>query len=103
MQRRALDIFEHEVARPDVVELTDVGMVQRGDRPRFVLESTQTIGISGEPFRKDLDRHVAPEAGVARAIDLAHAARAERGEDLVRTEAFAGSERHEEFPMNRCR
>ena len=60
------------------MELTDVGVVQGSNRARLVLEATQTIAVSGECFRKDLDGHVTIEAGVARAIDLAHAARADR-------------------------
>src|SRR5678815_1953558 len=42
-QRRAGDVLEHEIARPDVVQLADVWMVQRRNRPRFVFESTQAI------------------------------------------------------------
>ena len=37
---------------------------------------------------QDLDRHLAPEAGVAGAVDLAHAPRSERPHDLVGTEAM---------------
>ena len=75
VQRLAVDIFEHEVARADVMELTDVWVVQRSNRPRFVLEATQTVGVSGECVGKDLDRHVTLEAGIARPIDLTHPAR----------------------------
>ena len=39
---------------------------------------------------EDLDRDVAPEARVATAIDLAHAAGADGRDDLVRTEAGSG-------------
>ena len=38
---------------------------------------------------QDLDRDVAPQLAVARAIDLAHAARAERRDDRVRAELTA--------------
>ena len=41
----AMDVLEHEIARPDVVQLTDVRMVQRGDRPRFMFESAQPIRV----------------------------------------------------------
>ena len=40
----AVDILEHEIIGPDVVELTDVGMVERGNRPRFLLEAALPIG-----------------------------------------------------------
>jgi hypothetical protein len=78
VQLLALDIFEHKIARADVVKLTDVGVIQRGDRPRFVLESTATIGVGGEWLRKDFDRDITLEAGIARAINITHAAAAER-------------------------
>ena len=50
---------------------------------------------SDEPIgRKDLDRHVAAEAGVAGAVDLAHPAGPDRAQDLVRPEPRSGCERH---------
>ena len=45
-------------------------------------------------LREDLDGDVAVELRVARAVDLAHAARAERREDLVGTETGSGDESH---------
>ena len=48
--------------------------------------------ISGQRWRQDLDRDLAFEPGVGRPIDLAHAAFADLGGDLVDAEAGAGSE-----------
>ena len=45
---------------------------------RLPLESREAIGIVGERLGQDLDRDVALQLRIARAIDLAHAARAER-------------------------
>ena len=42
----------------------------------------------------DLDGDVAPEAGIARTVDFAHAARTERRQHFVRAEACAGGEWH---------
>ena len=42
--------------------------------------------------RQHLDRDGAIEPRVARFVDLAHAARAEGGEDFIRTESGAGAE-----------
>ena len=53
---------------------------------RLALEAGAHLGVRGQVRRQHLDRHVAPEPRVVGAIDLAHAARAERGEDLVGTE-----------------
>ena len=38
LERLALDVLEHQVVRPDVVDLADVRMIERGDRARFLLE-----------------------------------------------------------------
>ena len=43
---------------------------------------------------KNLDGDGAIEAGIDRAIDLAHAAGADRRDDFVRAEFGAGGERH---------
>jgi hypothetical protein len=44
--------------------------------------------------RQDLDRDSAAQPRILRPEDLAHATRADGREDFVRTESFAGSERH---------
>ena len=49
-------------------------MVERGQDARLALEARQAIGMRRERGRQELDGHVAPETGVARAIDFAHAA-----------------------------
>jgi hypothetical protein len=69
-RERALTLFQP-------VDVRDVRMVERGERRG-----------------QDLDRDVALELGVARAIDLAHAAFAEQGGDVVRTEPRARRECH---------
>jgi hypothetical protein len=38
-QRRSLHQFHHQVVRADVVEMTDVGMIQRGDGVHFAREA----------------------------------------------------------------
>ena len=52
------------------------------------------LRIGGERLGQDLDRDNAIETRVARFVDLAHAARAERRDDLVRAETGAGGKRH---------
>ena len=68
------------------------GMIQRRERLRFALEAGEPLGVAGERVGQDLDRDVAIQLRVARAIDLAHAAGPKGGEDLVRAEANAGQE-----------
>ena len=54
---------------------------------RFALETARGGRDRARTLGQDLDRDVAIELRVARAIHLAHAAGAEGGEDLVRAEA----------------
>ena len=78
----------------DVEDRENVGMRERGHRLRFALESRPPIGVTGYGRRQHLDGDVAVEPGVPGSIDLAHAAGAKRGGDLVGTEARANRERH---------
>ena len=59
---------------------------------RFALEPRQPVRIMRERRRAGLDRDVAIQLRVARPIDLAHAAFADRRGDFVDAEAGAGSE-----------
>ena len=79
-QRLAVDQLHDQVVGADVVERADVRMVQRGDRPRFAREPI------AELFGRDLDRDVASEPRIARAIHLAHAARTNALDNLVRAQ-----------------
>ncbi len=67
-------------------------MVQRSEGLRFSLESRDAFWIGSEQLWQDLDRDVAIELRVTCAVDLAHAAGPQGGEDLVRAEARAGLE-----------
>ena len=60
-------------------------MVERAGGPRLLLEAAQALGVGGERGGQHLDRDVAAEPRVAGAVDLAHAARAERRRHLVGT------------------
>ena len=95
---RALDhLHGQEVRRLGLLEPVDggdVGVVERRQHPRFALEARQSFGIDGYILRQCLDRDVAPEPRVARAVDHTHASRPERGDDLVGADAGAGLKRH---------
>ena len=60
--------------RAGVEDREDVGMVQQPRRADFLFEPAQTVGIRGEAGRENLDRHVAPNAWIPRAINLPHTA-----------------------------
>ena len=66
-------------------------MVELGEELRLALEAREALPVLGEGRGQDLDRDVALELGVGRAVDLAHAALAELGGDLVGAEAGAGA------------
>ena len=74
----------------EAVDRGDVGMIQRRERLRFAREPREPIGIVRERVRQDLDRDVAIQLRVARAIHLAHAAFADLRGDFVDAEARAG-------------
>jgi hypothetical protein len=86
-ERLPLDELHHErlpAARIlEAVDLGDVGVIQRREDVGFALEPRQPFGIVGEERRQDLDGDIAVELCVACPVDLAHAARANRGQNLI--------------------
>ena len=95
-KRLPFEMLEHQVVElavaADVVDGTDVRIVQRGNRARFLLEALPRFRIRGERAGQHLDRDRAIEPDVARAVDLAHPSSTKRSDDFVRPEAFAGFE-----------
>jgi hypothetical protein len=79
----------------DVVERADVGMLERGDRARLAVEALAELRVGGKGRRQDLDGDGAIEPGVARAVDLPHAAGADGIADFVWTETRPGGKAHE--------
>ena len=64
-------------------------MIERCEQSGFAFEARHAIGVRGERRRQDLQRDVALQLGVARAIHLAHPAGPEGAEDLVDADAGA--------------
>ena len=92
-ERRALDQLHHQGADAigffEPVDLGDVPMIERGEHLRLPLETRQALGIAGNGWRQDFDRDQAIQRCIAGFVDLAHAARADSGRDLIRTNAPA--------------
>ena len=78
----------------DPVDVRDVWMIQRSEQVRLALEAGHAIGIRRQAVWQDLDGDVAMQFPVVGAIDLAHAAFTERGDDFVRPKRVARRERH---------
>ena len=61
----------------DIEEGADVRMVERGDRLRLALETLPLIRGRRGSGLKDLERHGAVQAGIARLVDFPHSPGAE--------------------------
>src|SRR5436190_19039218 len=70
-------------------------MVERRQHLCFALESHEPIRVGRKDFGKALDGDVAIQPGVARPVDFAHAARAERRPDFVDSDSRPGGQLHE--------
>ena len=90
-QRLALDQFEHDCAQAvsflEAIDCADVWVIERRQRAGLAFKSGQPLGIADERIRQDLDRHVALQFRVARAVDLAHSAGSDQRLDFVRADA----------------
>jgi hypothetical protein len=97
-KRLAFDQFHYECWRVSCVfnveDGGDVWMIERREDLRFALKPREAIRIVRQRGREDFDGDVATELRIARAIDLAHPAGADGGEDLVRSKSSSGTERH---------
>ena len=69
-------------------------MRERRDRAGFALEARERLGVIGKLLGKHLDRNLAAEAQVFRPVHLAHAAGAERRENLVSIEESSRDQGH---------
>jgi hypothetical protein len=82
---------------PDLLEsvnLRDVRVIERGEQLRFTTEAADAASMCGESAGENLQRNVATEPCIARAIDLAHSAGADRPNDLVNTNPCSAREAH---------
>ena len=81
LQPLALDELHYQVVGTNVVQLTDVGMIEQSDGAGFALRA---LGVL---FHCDLDRHKAIQTRIPSFIDLSHSARTYGREDLVGAQA----------------
>jgi len=83
---------------PSVISISPNTAASGG--PRFTLETKDGVGIARCTAGQNFDRDVALQTEIACAIDLAHSAGADRRDDLVRTDASSGCQRHHYFTVN---
>jgi hypothetical protein len=97
-ERLALEVLHHEeleaVLAAHVEQRADVWVAERRDHPCFAVETVSELGIGSEIRREDLDGDGPVETRVAGAIDLAHAARAQRDRDFIGAKPSARLEGH---------
>jgi hypothetical protein len=70
----------------------DIRMVQRRQYVRFMAETRQPIRIVHKCIGQNLERHLARQLCILRAIDLAHAAFADQIDDAIGADHRAGRE-----------
>src|SRR5262249_50637748 len=89
-KRCAVDELHHErLDGRGLLEPVDCGnvrMVERREQLGLPLKPRQALRVGGGLGRQDLDRDLALQPGVGRAIDLPHAAFAQLPEDVIRTQ-----------------
>ena len=97
-ERAALEELGDEVGSALVLahveDGEDVRVVERAGEASLLLEAVEALGGVAHLARQHLDGHVAAEAGVEGAVDLAHPAGPDRAQDLVRPQPRPGRERH---------
>src|SRR5688572_22008220 len=77
----------------DVVKAADVGMRDLSPDADFLIEPLDLVGIAADALRKELQRDRLAELDVVGAIDFAHTATTEKGDDAIAlSQESAGSE-----------
>ena len=93
LERRALEQLHRDerlaVVLADVVNRADVGMVERGGRPRFTRKSRECLIVARLGDRQKLERDLAAQPRVLSAIDDAHPSTAEELHNAVVRDGLA--------------
>ena len=94
-QRLSLQQLGHYIRRAftcsNVEDRQNIGMIQRSGCQGLLLKTAQPVGVQRKRLRQHLDRNFTLETGVAGAIHLAHASRAQRRDNFIGTESRARS------------
>ena len=97
-QRVAFHQFHDDVVDTvlfaNIVERTDVRVVQAADGTGFSLEASTQMGVAGEMFWEDFDNDSAVQTRVDGGVHFSHTAGTELVADCVWTKASSFCERH---------
>src|SRR6266498_790929 len=74
----------------DIVDGQNVWMIECGSGASFLLEPSQPIRVQSERGGQELDRDFTIQAGIARAVDLAHTACANLADNRVMSKRHVG-------------
>src|SRR4029079_14848548 len=98
VQALAVHEFEDEelgvVGLNEVVDLSDVRVIERGDDLRLPSEAGDTVRIVGEGGGQNLQSDIASQFAVVREVDGAHAPAPDRRDDVVDAKAGARRQGH---------
>ena len=91
--RGRLSVRPHGAGGFEAVDLRNLRVVERREHVRFARKPCHPVGIAFKDLRENLQRDVAIQGRVTGTVYLAHAACADRGNDLVHADASAGRQR----------
>ena len=90
------------ISLADFVNGKNVWVIQCGSGARLLLKPAQTIRIVCERRRQKLQRDLAAQFCILRQIDFAHAATAQRRENLVMANRLSDVQILTAFRQDRC-
>ncbi len=97
-KRRTVDQFEHKggpaIRLFEAVDGGNIRVIEGGEHLRFPCEAGEPIGLERKGVRQYLERDVAMESTVARAIDLTHPADAQQTSNLIHADVDTRFECH---------
>ena len=91
-ERLTLEQLHHQVGIADVVQRTDIRMIELRDDARLALETELQLLVLREFGRQHFNGNAAIETDVAAAPHLSHAARADRSDYFVRPQPRPGAD-----------
>src|SRR5205823_7500509 len=80
--------------RAEAIHGDDIGMIERGCSPCFLLKTPQPVGIGSQLLWQQLKRDLTPQALVAGPVHLTHGSRTQRCQDFAVPELGSRGDGH---------